>query len=110
MSLGIFKINSQSDKIERSNVFLKAQSLVYTVFSHKRLKNMEDENDYKFPPCLRKTAFEFWNSPRNFNMGMDFLGDSTDEESECDTIAYDNEDPDVDFKHLSTICIDMLHT
>ena len=22
--------------------------------------------------------------------------------SKCDTIAYDNEDPDVDFKHLST--------
>ena len=63
---------------------------------------MEDENDYKFPPCLRKTASEFWNSPRNFDMGMDFLRDSTDEESECDTIAYDNEDPDVDFKHLST--------
>ena len=48
---------------------------------------MESENelyfydDLKFPPCLQAIAFNFWNGPRQFNMGMDSIGDSTDEYS-----------------------------
>ena len=39
----------------------------------------------KFPPCLQ--AFNFWNGPREFNMGLDWIGDSSDKESDF-TVAY----------------------